>query len=306
MNIDEIEVVFSKESLWLLNVLLGFIMFGVALELKFENFIKLFKTPKAPLIGIVSQFILLPAITFLLVYLVNPEPSIALGMILVAACPGGNISNFMSLLAKGNAELSVSLTAFSTVFAIFLTPLNFAFWGSLNPATADLMQKISIDPMAMFKIVLLLLGVPIILGMFITHKFPKFTKKIVKPVKVISLIIFAGFVIIAFVNNLDVFINYIHLIVVLVLLHNASGLLTGYGFASLFRLPQPDRRAISIETGMQNSGLALVLIFNFFHGLGGMALIAAWWGIWHILSGLGLASFWSWKGIKKVAFTSST
>ena len=111
------------------NIVIALIMFGVALDIRWRHFIDLLKNPKSVVVGAVSQFLLLPALTFLLVLIVKPTPTVALGMILVAACPGGNISNFMSYLAKGNTALSVSLTAVSTSLAVLMTPLNFTLWG---------------------------------------------------------------------------------------------------------------------------------------------------------------------------------
>ncbi len=295
MPIDEIRLNFSEDSLRVLNICLGIIMFGVALDLHWSDFKRLVSEPKSTLTGMASQFLLLPFLTFLLILIFNPNPSIALGMFLVAACPGGNISNFICQLAKGNVALSVSLTAITTMVAIFMTPLNFTFWGSILPGTKALMQEISINPIDMFKTIVILLGLPLVLGMLFNYHFPKITARIKKPVKIASILFFAAFVIIAFSNNYDYFIKYIHLVALMVLIHNALGLTGGFLFAKLMKLPKIDARSISIETGIQNSALALILIFNFFDGKGGMALIAAWWGIWHILSGLTLAAFWSRK-----------
>ena len=129
--LDGVRLNFNKESLFLLNMTLAFVMFGVALELKTERFKKVFTNPKSGIIGVAAQFLILPILTLALVLIINPSPSIALGMILVAACPGGNISNFMTSLAKGNTELSVSLTAVADFSALIMTPLNFAFWGGI-------------------------------------------------------------------------------------------------------------------------------------------------------------------------------
>ncbi|RMG26518.1 MAG: bile acid:sodium symporter family protein [Bacteroidetes bacterium] len=292
-SVDHIQLSFTPESLLLLNIILGFIMYGVALELRVEDFKRILFEPKAPLVGVISQFVLLPALTFCLIYLIRPQPSIALGMILVAACPGGNISNFISLLAKGNAALSVTLTAVATLLAIVMTPFNFAFWGGLYPPTAALLTRISLDPVEMLTTILLLLGLPLVLGMATAYRFPVLTRRILKPIKVLSLLFFAGFVVVALSNNFDYFLKYIHYIIFIVLAHNAAAFLGGYGFARIMGLSGADVRSVTIETGIQNSGLALVLIFGFFGGLGGMAIIAAWWGIWHILAGLSLAAVWS-------------
>ena len=227
--------------------------------------------------------------------LIKPIPSIALGMMLVAACPGGNISNFMTHLAGGNAALSVSLTAFATIAAIFMTPFNLQFYGSLYAPTAAILQTVSIDPWEIFKTIALILGVPIILGMWLRNVRPEIAQKMARWLKPLSILIFIGFVAVAFSMNLDVFVKVFHLVVLLVLMHNAVALGSGYLLATAFTLPNPDRKTLTIETGIQNSGLGLLLIFTFFDGLGGMAIIAAWWGIWHIISGLTIGWLWSRK-----------
>lgn len=291
--IDDVQLNFSPDGLLLLNICLGFIMFGVALELKVAHFIAVIQKPKALLTGVAAQFILLPLFTFLLTLVMSPIPSMALGMLLVAACPGGNISNFMTLLAKGDAALSVGLTAIATLSALFITPLNFALYGYLNPATSPLLREIALDPLQMMETVVLLLGLPMLLGMWCNHAFPALTRRIVGTIKVLSILFFIAFVGIAFSQNWSYFITYIEVVFLLVLAHNALALATGYLSSRIMRLGITQTRSITIETGIQNSGLALVLIFNFFDGIGGMAIVAAWWGLWHILSGLSIAAIWS-------------
>lgn len=296
--LDSITLNFSQGGLLFMNITLAFIMFGVALEIKFENFKKVIYSPKSVIIGFTSQFLLLPILTFIFVMILKPTPAVALGMILVAACPGGNISNFISGIAKGNIALSVTLTAIATLAAIFMTPFNFAFWGELYAKSHPLLRPIEIDPFQMFQTVFILLGIPLILGMVFARNFPLFTSKILKPIKIFSIVFFLGFVVAALANNFTYFIKYIHLIIAIVFIQNGLGLLGGYYYSKIFKLPEVDQRTISIETGIQNSGLALVLIFNpkIFPTdlqLGGMAFIAAWWGIWHIISGLGLAYYWN-------------
>lgn len=304
--LDDIRLNFSSSNLLALNIALAFVMFGVALEIKIDHFKKLILNPGSAFIGIFSQFLVLPFLTFLLTILLHDylTPTMALGMILVSACPGGNISNFMSSLAKGNIALSVSLTAIATLGAIFITPLNFAFWGkqTINFYQAVdpnmLLRPLEIDAYQMFRTVLLILGIPMILGIFINNKYPMFTSGIVKPIKLFSIILFAAIVIIALVKNFEYFKIAIGYIFLIVLIHNALAFGSGYLLGLIGRRPFIDRKTIAIETGIQNSGLALVLIFNprVFPPeleLGGMAIIAAWWGIWHILAGLLLAGYWS-------------
>jgi len=222
-------------------------------------------------------------------------------MILVAACPGGNVSNFYSMVGKGNVALSVTLTAIATVAAAFTTPFNFSFWGGLLPETSELIQSIGLSFTDMFKTVSLILVLPLFLGLIVSSKIPRIASLIERPVKIISFLILMAFIVVATIDNLDVFKNYIHYVVALVLLHNLMALGIGYFTGKLFRNSEQDCRTISIETGIQNGGLALVLVFNFFDGNGPMALLAAWWGVWDIFSGYIIASIFAYRSKKSTA-----
>ena len=290
-ELDTVQIHFDSNGLWVLNIALAVVMFGVALSITINDFKVLLRQPKLILIGILSQFILLPLLTFLLITIINPLPSIALGMMMVAACPGGNISNFMTHLAKGNTALSVSLTAFATFLAIIMTPFNFQFYGNLYEPTAQILQSVELKPLDLVKIVTLILGIPLVLGMFLRSKKPQIAIKLSKLLKPFSIIVFIAIVLIAFSNNLDVFNAYVHHVLLIGISHNILAILLGLIVAKLFMLSVINQRTIAIETGIQNSGLGLLLIFTFFNGLGGMAILAAFWGIWHIISGLLLAFY---------------
>ncbi len=304
--IDELRLNFSQDNQIILNLTIAFIMFGVALELKPDNFKRIVKNPKSVIVGAVSQFMLMPLLTFCLALALRNHitPTIGLGMILVASCPGGNVSNFISSLARGNVALSVSLTAISDFGALLITPFSFAFWGNLFTKVyaltnaSSLVRPLEIEPFHVFQTIVMILGIPLTLGILFNIKFPKLTEKIVLPIKRFSIFAFAAIVIVLFALNFEYFMKFIKYIFIIVLIHNALALTLGYSFASLFKLPFVDRKTISIETGIQNSGLALVLLFNprIFPpdlAIGGMAFIAGWWGIWHILAGMGIATFWS-------------
>ena len=293
MNIDNIHLNFNETSLLIMNILIGFIMFGVALDLKFADFKQSVKNPKSAFIGLSCQFFLLPAFTYLLVLIIQPRPSIALGLFLVAACPGGNLSNFLTYLARGNTPLSISMSAISTVLAIFMTPLNTLLWGSLYGPTNSLLKSFTISPGDLLITIFLMLGLPLAIGMYVNHKYPAIARQINKWAKKASIVFFLGFVVISLAANFNYFIEFIGVVAIIVFIHNLLALTIGYTTSSLLKLPIADRRAISIEVGIQNSGLGLILIFNFFDGLGGMAIVAAWWGIWHIISGLTIATYWS-------------
>jgi BASS family bile acid:Na+ symporter len=292
-GIDLVHLNFNPQSLWALNAIIGLVMFGVALDLKATDFKAVLVMPKPVLIGLAAQFLLLPAFTFLLVLAIKPAPSVALGMMLVAACPGGNLSNFLTHYARGNTALSITMTAVSTAVAIVMTPLNLSFWGGLNPETSRILKVVALDPLDMLLAVFLLLGLPMAVGMWVGWRYPGFVARVHKPVKAFSLLVFGLFVVGALAANWRYFIDYVGFVVFAVFLHNALALSTGYFSARVAGLPERDRRAVSIEVGIQNSALGLILIFNFFDGLGGMAIVTAWWGIWHIVSGLTLGTFWS-------------
>lgn len=310
LALDQVKINFSTTGSHVLNILLAFIMFGVALDIRPKEFAPIFKKPKVLIGGLVAQMFLLPAVTFCIVLLFHQllSPTVAMGMILVSACPGGNISNFICNWAKGKVELSVTMTGITTALAIITTPLNFAFWGDmyiryLSKHASNLLQPIEIDPWQMFQTVFILLGIPMILGMLSAKFLPAFSKKIAPWFQRFSILLFLAMVVLAFANNFDVFIKYIFYIFIIVLFHNASAFLTGFSTATLFGASNRERRAISIEVGIQNSGLGLALLLNpkIFPpemAIGGMLMVTAWWGIWHIVAGLSLGTYWHRKPAK--------
>lgn len=233
-TIDSIKINFSTDSLWILNIALAIIMFGVALEIKTDDFNSLFKKPKVLFIGILCQFILLPLATFLAVLILKPHPSFALGMIMVAACPGGNVSNFFSKMAKGNTALSISLTAFATLTSIIMTPFNLHFWGSLYEPTNHILKTVALNPFDLFKLVLLILGLPLLCGMLVHHYQPVIAKKLNKILRPFSIIFFLLLISVALYQNIAVFKNHIYLVFFLVVFHNIFAYIIGYTTAQIF------------------------------------------------------------------------
>lgn len=295
IDIDAIRINFSTDSLWILNIALAVIMFGVALGITLDDFRRLIKKPKILLVGIFSQFFMLPFLTFLAILVIEPHPSFALGMMMIAACPGGNVSNFFSKLGKGNAALSVSLTAFATLICIVMTPFNLQFWGSLYEPTDAILKTVELDPFELFKLVSLILGIPLVLGMLLRHYKDEMARKIEKILKPFSMLVFIALIAIAFSENIDIFTEHIHHVLFLVIFHNIFAFFIGFYIAKAFRLERKDVKTIAMETGIQNGGLGLLLIFGFFGGLGGMALLAAFWGVWDVFSGMALALYWSYR-----------
>lgn len=291
-SIDQIRINFDQDNLFILNLCLAFLMFGVALDLQLSKFRLIAKNPKVLLVGLSSQLILLPLLTLLLIYIFRPVSSMALGMILVASCPGGNVSNYAVHIAQANIELSVVLTSISNLGAILITPLYFFVLTDFLPEGSSPETAISVNPSEMLSTLIQLVFIPVIAGLGVQKKFPAVAEKLKQPVQNLSMVLFFALIIAALASNFEQIKNHLHLVFLIVIVHNLIALATGYNWARLFRLPLADARAISIETGIQNSGLGLVIIFSFFEGLGGMALIAAWWGIWHLISAFALASFW--------------
>jgi len=292
-NLDQVKLNFDQDSLFLLNLSIAFIMYGVSLGLSLENFKTVIRSPKPALTGVASQFLLLPFLTFVLVWVLDPHPALGLGMILVAACPGGNLSNFFSYVSKGNVALSISLTLLASCLSIVMTPINIEFWGGFLGKKQNL--DIDISFFELMKTIVLIIGLPLALGMLTRFYFPTFSDKAQKIIKLISFIILLAIVGMAFFKNYDLFLEYYQYIVLLVFIHNAVALSSGYYFSKWLNNTEHDNRTVMIETGIQNSGLGLVLIFNFFDGQGGMALITAWWGIWHIISGFVISQYFAHK-----------
>ena len=321
--IDSINVTLNAGGMNTINIVLAFVMYGVALGIKPKMFIEVIRKPKSFILGVCCQFICLPLLTFLLTLLFGNWISwtMAMGMILVASCPGGNISNFMSSLSKANIELSVSLTAVSTALSIFLTPFNFWLYGNLYMNIMDVTPVIQTVPGAVqdyigadmsvtpqlsiplwdvFKTIFILLALPLTLGILTSEFLPKVAEKLKKPFQWVSIIFFVAMVVLSFIGNLDAFLKCIKYIFLVVLIHNFLALMIGFSVGSAFKLPRPDRRTLTIETGIQNSGLGLVLllgtsIFAGFPPHGGMLVITAWWGVWHIISGLTVSTIFNYS-----------
>lgn len=293
LPIDEIRLNFNPASLALLNGVLAFLMFGIALDTRAEDFRRLLRMPMAFAVGVLAQFLVLPAITFGLTLVLQPSPSIALGMILVACCPPGNVSNILTHRAKGNVALSVSMTAVSNAIAVVAMPLNFAFWGGMHPTGSKLLTSIALDPVQMFTHILLIIGLPFVLGLLCIRYVPVWTERFKKPLRIISFMALIGFIVAAIAGNWRYFMDYVGLVLVAVILHDALAFGTGWAAAKAARLSDYDSRALSIEVGIRNAGLGLVLIFSFFDGLGGMAVVAGVWGFWDIIAGLVLAGWWA-------------
>lgn len=290
--IDGILLNINPTGQLVLGGVLALIIYGVALDLKIADFVEVFRKPVAPLSGLLAQLALLPAVTWAITMLLKPQPSIALGMMVVAACPGGNISNLITHMARGNTALSISMTGVSSVLAIVTTPLNILFWAALNPDTAALLRQVSIEPLSFLGQTMAILGIPMALGMLTVAYLPKLADFFRRPLQILSFLFLIAFIGGAMLSNLKYLSTFVLSILPFVVLHNGIAIALGWGTARALRLSDYDTRALTIEVSMHNSGLGLALILNQFDGVGGAALVAAGWGVWHLISGWALAAWW--------------
>jgi BASS family bile acid:Na+ symporter len=276
----------------LLSAVLATMVFAVALELRTEDFARVFRTPRAVVAGLVPQFLLLPVATWLATLVLDLPPNTEAAMILVACCPGGSLSNVVTHFGRGNTALSVSISAVAALMALLLTPLNFTWMVSTNPATAGWLRTLDIDASAIWWSLLALLALPMVLGLAVTRRMPVLAERIRKPMANFSLLALLAFIVLGLVKERHLLTAQLLPQLMVVVLHNAAGLGLGWLAASAFRVAEPDRRAITIEGGMQNSGLALGIIAVQFNADLGMVIIASLWGMWHIVSGMSLTTLW--------------
>ena len=266
------------------NYLLGIVMFGMGLTLKPSDFKVVFSRPKDVIVGCIAQFTLMPLLAFLLTKLFNLPAELAVGVILVGTCPGGTSSNVMTYLSKGDVALSVGMTAVSTILAPFLTPLLTLLYAG---------QRVDVNVMSMFLSIVKVVLVPIALGFVINHFFHEFTQNAVRVLPLVSttaivLIICA----VVSANSAKIMTSGL-LILFVVILHNLLGYLTGFGVGKLLKLDSTKCRAISIEVGMQNSGLATSLAAAHFAQYPLATIPGAVFSVWHNISGAILANFFA-------------
>lgn len=275
---------------WLGNYitpLLGIVMFGMGMTLKVEDFKLIMKEPKGVLIGIVSQFVIMPSLAFALAKLFQLQPEVAVGVILVGCCPGGTSSNVMTFLSKGNTALSVTITSFTTLLAPLVTPALIYLLAS---------EWLPVSFSAMFMSVVQVVLIPIILGIIAQFVFKPLVAKSVDILPTVSVIAIVLIVAAVVSGSRDKILETGLLIFAVVILHNGLGYLFGYLVGKLFKMKYEDKKAISIEVGMQNSGLGAQLALAHFNPLS--AVPSAIFSFWHNISGPILATYWSSRAAK--------
>ena len=293
MNPDDILLNFTPSTLVALNVVLALIMLGVALDVTVDDFKVVARKPRPMIIAIIAQLLVLPAVTFVLTLVLPVTASMALGMILVACCPPGNISQVLTHRSGGNVALSVSMTAVSNLIYILVLPISVAFWGSLRTDTRALLHVVSLNGWQMLLEILLIIGLPFAVGLTVRNRLPGLAARVQPFVKWFSLLALLAFIGAALAGNWQYFVAFLGIILLAVTIHDAVALAIGWTTAAAGGLGTRERKAMTFEVGIRNAGLGLGLIFTFFGGLGGMAIVAGWWGIWDIIAGLVVAALWA-------------
>ncbi|WP_297277782.1 bile acid:sodium symporter family protein [uncultured Brachyspira sp.] len=258
------------------NYLLMIAMFGMGLTLKLEDFKVVFTRPKDIIIGAIAQFTIMPLLAFLLSMVFKLPPELAVGVILVGTCPGGTSSNVMTYLANGDVALSVGMTSVSTILAPFATPLLTLLYAG---------QKVDVNAVNMFVSIVQVVILPIALGFIINKFFYKFTNSIKEILPLISVLAIVAIVAAVVSANSQRLMQVGYLVIIVVVLHNCLGYLCGYLLGKLFRLNNAKCKAVSIEVGMQNSGLATSLAATHFASMPLATVPGAIFSVWHNISG---------------------
>ena len=291
-DVDSIRIAFDESSLTTLKIVIATILFGIALDTPLSAFRNVLRRPGVVAVAVLAQFLLLPALTFGLTIALDVRASVALGMILVACCPPGNVSNIVTHRAGGDVALSVSITAVSNVLAVVLLPLNFALWGGLHPTGGDLMRSVDVSLGSMLVEIALVILVPFAAGITIGRLWPRVAHAAQRVLGPLALVALLGIIAIAVANNWAILVDHLGVVLIATAVHDALAMLLGYGIGRAARVPLAGTKALTFEVGMRNTSLGLLIAFGTFGGLGGMALVTSWWGIWDIVTGLALAEWW--------------
>jgi BASS family bile acid:Na+ symporter len=277
------------------------VMFGVALGLRVNDFRILAQQPSLYLGGVAAQVILLPLVTFGLIHLISPPPSIALGMIVVACCPGGSVSNLLTYLSRGDVAVSVALTATSSMLAALLTPASTLFWAKAYAPTAELLNSLDVSPLLFIGQTTLLLAIPLAAGMTLAVKAPAAAERIRKRTTLAGAGVLGATIVYGIIYFYPVLWPAVGLLGSITILHNTVAFATGAIVAWMLTRQSSIRRALTFEIGIQNSGLALIILLAQLKGVGGAAAIAAVWGVWHLIAGGVLAMSFNYYDRKRLA-----
>jgi len=290
--IDQAQLDFSPTVGLAVAVMVGFLVFAVALDLTWDQFYRVLRRPKAPLVGLVAQYLILPGVASGVAVMTVDTPSVALGLLLVTCCPAGALSNYLTGVARGNVATSVSMTAVSTLLSIAVTPILFAFWATMNPATRAVLLRIELDPARAVMMLLVMLVVPVTTGMLIRARRAETADRIRVWSRRAAGIVFAVVVAILLLGNVAVLGTFAGTALPPVIITFAIAVALGWGLARLSRPMSADRAAVTLEIAFQNVALAIGLALGFFPALAGVAITALLWGVVHLTLGFALAAIW--------------
>lgn len=303
-RLDQLQISLDPMGQAGLAVALILMMFSIALGLSVQDFRLLREKPSLFFGGVVAQVIGLPLLTFLLVKALQPPASIALGMIVVACCPGGASSNLLTYLARGNVAYSVSLTTTSSLLAAVMTPASILFWSNAYAPTAKLLQSVDVSPAMFLTQTMVLLAIPLAVGMLVAVRAPGFAAWIRRKTTPAGVLVLGGVIVYGIFHFRDVLLPALPLLGGIAVVHNAAAFLLGFGTALALRAGKSARRALTFEVGIQNSGLAIVILLGQLKGQGGAAALAVIWGVWHLVAGALLAIVC--RYVDRVSVNSST
>ncbi|WP_309648730.1 bile acid:sodium symporter [Nocardioides sp.] len=292
VDVDQLSLELPGTLQLAIKVVVALFLFGIALDTRVEDLRAVVRRPWVMAVGLVAQYAVAPGLALLLTLVLDVRGSVAIGMLLVACCPAGNLSNLLTHRARGDVALSISLTALSNLAAVLLTPLAFGFWSGLNPAARELLRDVSIEPATVMTEVALLIGLPFALGVLVAWRRPRFAERAQRIVEPGALGLLLLVVVGGAAAQLDVLVDYLAVVAVPIVAHNAMALGVGYATGRACRLRAPGVRAMTFELGVRNTALGVVLALGFFSDLGGVVLVAALWGLWDVVTGLALSTWW--------------
>lgn len=291
-DVDELTVEIPDSLALGTKILIAVFLFGVALDVRVSDFAEAARRPTVFAVGLGTQFVLIPALSVALIAALDVRPSVALGLLLVVCLPAGNLSNILTHRARGDLALSVSLTTVSNAGAVLLTPIALTVWGGLSPQVSGALAEVELSPLDVLLEVGLLVVLPFLAGVVFAQRFPGPASRARRFVEPAVLVLLTLLIVGGLASNARTAGEYIALIGPAVVLQNLLSLGVGWLVAAASRLSVRGRRAMTLEMGVRNTALGLVLALSFFPEAGGVAVTIALWGLWDLITGLGLASWW--------------
>lgn len=291
-ELDDVDLAAGGTATLVLKVLIAVFLFGIALDTRPADLIAAARRPVILAVALITQFVVIPGLSVVLIPLFDLPISVALGLLLVACCPAGNLSNVLAYRARADVALSVTLTTVSNAAAAVVTPVALLVWGSLLPGTGSLLDSVDLTRAGVLLEVVLLIAVPFAAGMAVAARWPDFARRARRYVEPLTL----GLLLVVLVGgvsaNISTIISFAGVIGAAVVAQNVMALTIGRLTATVCRLDLPAARAMTLEMGVRNTGLGLVLALSLFESAAGVAVTVALWGLWDVATGFTLATIW--------------